>query len=173
MSIICKFSNPRKPSSQSFTGTLKILRHLTDLIKFCTLTIIINQNNMKKIFFYIAAALTLLWGISHLFPTSSVVRNFGDISTDNKLIITMEWIVEGMALSFLGLLTIIVTKTDTESKLARNVYLTIVIMLFSLAIVSLFTGFRVNFLPFKLCPVIFSLSAILIILGMKTKSSLK
>ena len=78
-----------------------------------------------------------------------------------------------MALAFLGLLTIIVTKTDTESKLARNVYLSIVITLFSLAIVSLFTGFRINFLPFKLGPVIFSVSAIFIIVGMKTKSSMK
>jgi hypothetical protein len=128
---------------------------------------------MKKILLYVAGTLTLLWGISHLFPTANVVRDFGDISTDNKLIITMEWIVEGMALTFLGLLTIIVTKTDTESKLARNVYLSIVSMLFSLAIVSLFTGFRIDFLPFKLCPVIFSLSAILIIVGMKTKSSTK
>jgi hypothetical protein len=128
---------------------------------------------MKKMFLYVAGALTLLWGISHLFPTANVVRDFGNISTDNKLIITMEWIVEGMALIFLGLLTIIVTKTDTESKLARNVYLSIVIMLFSLAIVSLFTGFRIDFLPFKLCPAIFSLSAILIIVGMKPKSSTK
>jgi hypothetical protein len=128
---------------------------------------------MKKIFLYVAGTLTLLWGLSHLFPTANVVRDFGDISTDNKLIITMEWIAEGMTLTFLGLLTIIVTMTDTESKLARNVYLSIVIMLFSLAVVSLFTGFRINFLPFKLCPVIFSLSALLIIAGMKTSLSKK
>jgi hypothetical protein len=87
------------------------------------------------------------------------------------LIITMEWIVEGMTLIFLGLLTIIVTKTDTESKLARNVYVSIVSMLFSLAIVSVFTGFRIDFLPYKLCPVIFTMSAILTIIGMKSKSS--
>jgi len=83
----------------------------------------------------------------------------------------MEWIVEGMTLIFLGLLTIIVTKTDTESKLARNVYVSIVSMLFSLAIVSVFTGFRIDFLPYKLCPVIFTMSAILTIIGMKSKSS--
>ena len=126
---------------------------------------------MKKKLLYIAGALTFLWGISHLCPTTNVVRDFGDISYDNKLIITMEWIVEGMTLIFLGLLTIIVTKTDTESKLARNVYVSIVSMLFSLAIVSVFTGFRIDFLPYKLCPVIFSMSAILTIIGMKSKSS--
>ena len=126
---------------------------------------------MKKKLLYIAGALTFLWGISHLCPTTNVVRDFGDISYDNKLIITMEWIVEGMTLIFLGLLTIIVTKTDTESKLARNVYVSIVSMLFSLAIVSVFTGFRIDFLPYKLCPVIFTMSAILTIIGMKSKSS--
>ena len=34
-----------------------------------------------------------------------------------------------------------------------------------MALVSLFTGFKVNFLPFKLCPAIFGLSAVLFILG--------
>jgi hypothetical protein len=34
-----------------------------------------------------------------------------------------------------------------------------------LAIVSLFTGYKVNFPPFKLCPFIFTASALLIIIG--------
>jgi CHASE2 domain-containing sensor protein len=123
---------------------------------------------MKKKLLYVAGILTLLWGVSHLFPTASVVKDFGDISFDNKLIITMEWIVEGVALIFLGLLTIIVTKTDTESKLAKNVYISIV-GAFTLTIVSLFTGFRISFIPFRLCPIIFSTSAILIIVGMRLK----
>ena len=113
--------------------------------------------------------LILLWGIAHLIPTAGVVRDFGEISSDNKLIITMEWIVEGLTMIFLGVLVIIVAKTDTESKLAKYVYILIVGMLFSLAILSLFTGFGVEFLPFKLCPIIFSVSAILIIIGMKSR----
>jgi uncharacterized membrane protein YwaF len=124
---------------------------------------------MKKILIYISGILTLLWGVAHLFPTAEVVRDFGDISSDNKHIITMEWIVEGLSLIFLGVLAIVITKTDTESKLAKNVYILIVCMLFSLAVLSLFTGFRVKFLPFKLCPIIFSVSALLIIIGMKSR----
>lgn len=120
-----------------------------------------------KSLLYIGGALTLLWGISHLIPTAGVVEDFGDISSDNKLIITMEWIIEGVTLIFIGLLTIIVTKTESNSKLATNIYISIVAMLFVLTIISLFTGFGVDFLPFKLCPIIFSLSAILIIVGMK------
>lgn len=118
---------------------------------------------------YIAGVVPLFWGIAHLFPTASVVKGFGNITFDNQLIITMEWIIEGVSLIFIGLLTIITTKTETDSKLAKNIYWLTVIMLFVLAIVSLFTGFRVNFIPFKLCPIIFSTSAILIIIGMKLK----
>jgi len=85
----------------------------------------------------------------------------------------MEWIVEGLALVFVGLLTIIVAMSDTESRLARNICLSIVCILFCLTIVSLFTGFRIDYLPFKLCPLIFSSSAVLIIVGMKSKPGTK
>jgi hypothetical protein len=32
-------------------------------------------------------------------------------------------------------------------------------------VVSLFTGFKVNFLPFKLCPVVFTTASVLIVVG--------
>jgi hypothetical protein len=38
-------------------------------------------------------------------------------------------------------------------------------MLNILSVISLFTGFKVNFLPYRLCPLIFTGSAILILLG--------
>ena len=97
---------------------------------------------MKKVLFYSSGLLTLLWGIAHVLPTAGIVKDFGDISLDNKLIITMEWIIEGLTLIFIGFLIIVVTKSDPESKLARNVYALITGMLISLAILSVFTGFR-------------------------------
>ena len=127
---------------------------------------------MNKKLLYTGGALTLIWGTTHLFPTAGVVEGFGNISQDNQLIITMEWIVEGVSLIFLGLLTILVTNTDHQSKLARYVYILIACMLFVLAIISLFTGFRIDFMPFQLCPFIFSLSAILILAGMRSKPGL-
>jgi len=121
---------------------------------------------MKTILFYLAGALTVIWGIAHLFPTRKVVKNFGDISVDNKRIITMEWIIEGISLIFLGALTILITTIDSASMVSRAVYFTNVIMLTVLSVISLFTGFRVNFLPYKLCPAIFLTSAILILIGL-------
>jgi hypothetical protein len=114
---------------------------------------------------YLGAALTALWGIAHLFPTGPVVKGFGAISADNQRIITMEWIVEGVSLIFIGVLVASVTTIDPMSAVSKTVFLLSSIGLFVLTVVSLFTGFKINFLPFKLCPFIFSASALLIIAG--------
>jgi hypothetical protein len=120
---------------------------------------------IKFILLYGGAALTAIWGIAHLFPTKSVVKGFGKISADNKNIITMEWIVEGIFLIFLGILVAAVTFLSAGSMISAVIYLLTVIVLMVMAMVSLFTGFNVNFLPFKLCPFIFAASALLIFIG--------
>lgn len=114
---------------------------------------------------HIGAALTIVWGIAHLFPTKSVVRGFGDIGIDNKRIIAMEWITEGVALMFIGVLVGAVTFVDPNSEVSAVVYAVSVCGLLALALVSLFTGFRISFLPFRLCPFIFTASALLIFIG--------
>lgn len=124
---------------------------------------------MKKTLFIIAGLLTALWGIAHLVPTAGVVEDFGEITHDNKLILTMEWLVEGFTLIFLGFLVFLIVLTDYSSLLARRILASIAIMLIALAAISLFTGFRVDFITYKLCPVIFSLSAILLFLGLAIK----
>ena len=118
-----------------------------------------------QILLYVAAALTAIWGVAHLFPTSSVVRGFGDLGQDNRLIITMEWIIEGVALIFIGALVATVTFIDPSGAVSRAVYGLAAAVLLALALVSLFTGFRIKFLPFRLCPVIFSTAAVLILAG--------
>ena len=120
----------------------------------------------SEILIFIGAVLTIFWGVAHLFPTGNVVKGFGDISEDNKHIITMEWIIEGAALIFIGVLVTAVTIIDPSSQVSEYVYYLSIIMLISLAVISLFTGFKVNFLPYKLCPLIFTGSALLIFLGM-------
>jgi hypothetical protein len=113
----------------------------------------------------IGAGLSILWGVAHLFPTKGVVEGFGEINEDNKNIITMEWIVEGVALIFIGLLVLSVAIIDQGTRTALLVYAISAGELVVLALVSLFTGYKVDFLPFKLCPFIFSASALLILLG--------
>ena len=120
---------------------------------------------LNQVLLYSGSALISFWGIAHLFPTKSVVSGFGEISVDNKQIITMEWIIEGIALIFIGSIVAIVTAIDHTSSISLVIYLGSVVVLIVLAIVSFFTGFKISFLPFKLCPVIFITSAVLIIIG--------
>ena len=120
---------------------------------------------MSQVLLYVGAILTVIWGISHLIPTKNVVAGFGDISEDNRNIIMMEWIVEGVSLIFIGALVGILTYIGPLGGLSKAAYAVVAAGLLALAIVSLFTGFKVKFLPFRLCPFILTISAALIFVG--------
>jgi hypothetical protein len=126
----------------------------------------VEADMINKILLFIAAFFLLAWGIAHLFPTNSVVKGFEGISIDNQRIITMEWIIEGVAIIFLAVIIASVTYIDYTSVLSKTIYLIAVLMLIALSVISFFTGFKINFLPFKLCPVIFITSSVLILSGM-------
>ena len=114
---------------------------------------------------YVAAAIPIIWGVAHFFATKGVVAGFGELSADNRRIITMEWIVEGVALISVGFFIAVATVIDSRASLARGVYAVAIAVLVVLTVVSLFTGFRIRFLPFRLCPIIFMVSAVLTVVG--------
>jgi len=114
---------------------------------------------------YTASVITALWGVAHLLATRGVVAGFTDLTPDNKRIITMEWIVEGVALISMAAFVACATAIEPESAVSSVVHAVAASTLIVLAIVSLFTGFRVAFLPFRLCPFVFGLSAALIAWG--------
>jgi hypothetical protein len=121
---------------------------------------------IRKALVIVGGLMNLLWGVSHLFPTNAVVAGFGEISIDNQRIIRMEWINEGLTLIFIGLLVIAISIVIREStKASKVVFISSSIMLFSMAILSLKTGFQIDFIPFRLCPIIFSTSGVLILQG--------
>ena len=120
---------------------------------------------IQLVLLYTGAGFTLFWGIAHLLPTRSVVEGFGEITLDNRRIITMEWIIEGVALIFIGLLVAMVTFIDPEGAVSKAVYGLSSAGLIALTIVSVFTGYKVNFTPYKLCPFIFAGSAVMTTLG--------
>lgn len=97
----------------------------------------------------------MLWGAAHIFTTKSVVQGFGNISDDNKKIITMEWIAEGFTLIFLGLVVLILLITqlgDTSTcVLTTNLAAG---MLLVLALLSLFTGAKTKIIVMKICPLV-------------------
>jgi len=114
---------------------------------------------------YIGSLIILGWGAAHLFPTAAVVKGFGDISADNRRIIIMEWITEGITLIFVGILVAVVTCLDRHSLVSHTVYWLSFGLLNTLSILSLFTGFNNSFIAFKLCPFIFTGSSLLILYG--------
>ena len=121
---------------------------------------------MNTMLLYFGALLPLIWGIAHLFPTRNVVKGFGDISVDNQRVVTMEWINEGATLIFIGLLVAIVTWLDPLSTVATAVYWVSILMLNALSVISLLTGFRIHFIFYRLCPLVFTGSSFFILAGM-------
>lgn len=77
----------------------------------------------------------------------------------------MEWIIEGVTLIYIGSLIAIITIIDFQNLISTVVLTSSGVMLLLLALISTLTGFRVNFLPYKLCPFIFTVSAALILIG--------
>lgn len=118
-----------------------------------------------EILIYTGAALPFVWGIAHLLPTKTVIKGFGEINPDNRNIIAMEWIIEGIALMFVGLLVGMATAMEPKSIVSSMVYLSSSGFLIVLAVISVFTGLKIRLLQFRLCPIVFTSSAALITLG--------
>lgn len=120
----------------------------------------------NEILLYVGAAVITLWGIAHIVPTKSIVSGFGAISRDNKLIITMESIAEGLTLCFVGVLVLLVTSLGGfRNHVSVIVYLACAVMLLAMAILTALTGARTSILPYKICPAVKIAVAILFLLG--------
>ncbi|MFC2026747.1 hypothetical protein ACFLUX_02095 [Chloroflexota bacterium] len=121
---------------------------------------------MNEVLLYIGSAIIIIWGIAHLIPTKAIVNGFGEITEDNKKIIMMESIAEGITLCFLGILVVLVTTLgDSQGQTASVIYYSVVAMLLVMALLTALTGARTSILPYKICPFVKTLVAILIISG--------
>ncbi len=121
---------------------------------------------LNQILLYVGSGVIFLWGVGHILSTRSVVRDFGEISIDNKRIITMTWIAEGLTLCFIGVLVALVTIFGgLENEVTHLVVRASAVMLIVTALLSSATGARTAILPMKLCPRIKAGVALLFILG--------
>ncbi len=106
------------------------------------------------------------WGAMHLVKTRPVVAGFEPLSADNRHVLTMEWIVEGVALLFVAALVLVTAFVQGPTNPgALLVFQMSALFLLVMAAVSLFTGSRAEPLPYKLCAPIFTLAALMIFLG--------
>ena len=119
---------------------------------------------INDILLYAGAGVIFLWGAAHVAPTRGVVAGFGELSPDNRRIITMEWVAEGLALCFVGAL-VVATRLWAGGGASRVVYLASAAFLLVLAALSSFTGARTSILPMKLCPYVKTAVAAAFILG--------
>ena len=121
---------------------------------------------VNNVLVYAGSAIIAIWGIAHIVPTKSVVSGFGSISQDNKRIITMEWIAEGLTLCFIGLMVLFITLTGgSQNPVSINVYRACALMLVVMAALTGVTGARTSIVPIKVCPFVKLAVAILFILG--------
>ncbi len=118
---------------------------------------------INDVLLYAGAAAIFLWGAAHVAATRGVVAGFGELSPDNRKIITMEWIAEGLALCFVGAL-VFVARVFLGGA-GGVVYLASAAFLLVLAVLSSFTGARTSVLPMKLCPFVKTAAAAAFILG--------
>jgi len=121
---------------------------------------------ISNILLYVGAGVITLWGIAHIIPTKAVVNGFGEISKDNRRIISMEWIAEGLTLCFIGLLVLFVTLWGgSQNAVSIIVYRTCAAMLVVMAVLTASTGARTSIIAIKICPAVKIAVAILFFLG--------
>jgi len=111
---------------------------------------------------YAAAGLVFLWGTAHLIPTRRVVAGFGEISRENRMVITMEWVAEALAMWFAAGLAAAVTATCGSAGDAL-VYRACAGFLVVLGTWTALTGARTPVIWFKLCPVVMGVGAGLLV----------
>lgn len=121
---------------------------------------------MNEVFLYVGSAALFLWGLGHLAPTKSIVLGFGALTDDNRRIITMEWIMEGLTLIFIGVLIFLVTVFyGYQQSLSVFIIRACAVMLIVMSAVSFATGGKTSIVPMKICPYVKAIVAILLNLG--------
>jgi hypothetical protein len=121
---------------------------------------------MNEILLYIGSAIIILWGIAHIIPTQAIVKGFGAISADNRKVLTMEIIAEGLSLIFLGVLPLLMTLlVGTSDKSAGILFFACAAMLLVMAVLTAVTGARTPTIWYKICPAVKTIVAVLFILG--------
>lgn len=106
----------------------------------------------------VAAALVGLWGVAHAVPTRAVAAGFGDISTDNRRVLVQEWLAEAVTMWALAGLVLGVTFWG-DAATSTLVYRIVAGALLALALLTALTGARTPVVWFKICPILLTASA--------------
>jgi hypothetical protein len=121
---------------------------------------------MNEVLAYVAAGMVGLWGVAHAVPTRQVLAGFDPITLDNRRVLLQEWLAE--AVTMWGLAATVIAATvvgGAGSAVTIAVYRVVAGLLVALAVLTGLTGARTPVVWFKLCPVLLTASAALLVLA--------
>lgn len=108
----------------------------------------------------------IVWGTAHLAPTRAVAASFGTISLDNRRILVMEWMAEGITHISIGVLVILATAIDgAADSTTQLLYVASAGILLLLAALTTATGARTAVIWFRICPLVLTTAAVLLLLA--------
>lgn len=114
---------------------------------------------------YIAGGLVGVWGVSHAIPTQQVVAGFEPISRDNRRVLIQEWLAEALTMWGLTGLVIAATVVASDAPVTHWVYRLVAALLVGLAVLTGLTGARTAVIWFKICPVLLTTSAVMLVMA--------
>ncbi|HEY7607568.1 MAG TPA: hypothetical protein VID07_12450 [Actinomycetes bacterium] len=115
---------------------------------------------MREVLAFVAAGLVGLWGVAHAVPTRRVVDRFGPITVDNRRVLLQEWLAEAFTMWGLASAVIAVTMAGgAGSAVAVAAYRVVAGLLIALAVLTGLTGARTPVVWFKVCPLLLTVSA--------------
>jgi hypothetical protein len=121
---------------------------------------------MAMILAYLAAAIVSVWGVAHAIPTRQVITGFDPVSPDNRRIILQEWLAEAITMwGIAGIVTVATIVGDGASDVSAWVYRAAAGLLLALAVLTGLTGAKTRVVWFKICPVLLTGSAVLLVVA--------
>lgn len=122
---------------------------------------------MSGILIAAGGASALVWGVAHIVPVKAVVRSFEPLGADERRILTMEWVAEGLALVFLGVLILALDGAGGRGEPAGRLALSLVAaFLLVMALWTRLTGARTSSVPIRACPYVKTAAAALVAAGL-------
>ena len=119
---------------------------------------------MAAVLAYVEAALVAGWGVAHAIPTRQVLASFEPTTAANRRIILQEWLAEAFTMWGIAAMVVAATAaTGTAPDIRAWVYRAASALLISLAALTALTGARTPVIWFKICPVLLTVAALLLL----------
>jgi hypothetical protein len=119
---------------------------------------------MSDVLVYVGGIALAMWGLSHLAPTRSVADSFGEISANSRRVLVMEWVAEGLTHISIAVLVVVIAALETGAAVDL-VYRVSAGLLVALAVLTILTGARTPVLWFKVCPLVLTSVATLLVVA--------